>query len=130
MRKRLLLGGLLVGALLLAAGMALAGVAGQKFAQATANGEYAIANAAGNVNHPTAIYVRVKSRPAQVASGAWTVACAKGFGAGSKSGQLHGVTPFVRQLRMSYARPSSCTASANAQLAEGGFVKVQLYAKH
>lgn len=108
---------------------ALAGVPGKKFAQETASGEYAIANAAGNVNRPKAIYVRVKSRPYQKASGAWTVVCSKGFGAGSKSGQLRGRTPFVRRLRTSYARPDSCTASANAQLKRGGFVKVQLYAK-
>lgn len=117
-------------AALLAAGMAIADVPGSKFAQETASGEYAIANAAGNVSHPAAIYVQVKSRPHQKVSGAWSVVCAKGFGAGSKSGQLPGSTPLVRELKMSYHHPSSCTASANAQLSDGGFVKVQLYATH
>lgn len=111
-------------------GLSLAGVKGEKFAQETASGEYAIATAAGNIDQPTKIYVRVKSRPHQQFSGAWTVVCAKGFGAGSKSGQLEGRTPLVRTLRMSYRHPSSCTTSANAQLSDGGFVKVQLYATH
>lgn len=122
--------GLAVCLVFLAVSVALAGVPGEKFAQETASGEYAIANAAGNVDHPKAIYVRVKSRPHQRASGAWSVVCAKGFGAGSKSGQISGTTPFVRKLRLNYRNPTSCTASANAQLAEGGFVKVQLYATH
>lgn len=130
MSKRLVAGGLAGCAVLIAAGVAIAGAPGAKFAQETANGEYAIANAAGNVNYPAGIYVMVKSRPHQRASGAWSVVCAKGFGAGTKSGQISGVTPFVRKLKMSYHHPSSCTASANAQLSDGGFVKVQLYATH
>lgn len=116
--------------ILAAAVPAIAGQPGRQFAKETARGEYAIANAAGNVNRPTAIYVRVVSRPRQKASGAWAVTCAKGFGAGSKNGRLRGKTPFVRRLRMPYARPSSCVASANAQLSNGGFVKVQLLARH
>lgn len=119
---------ILVFALCAAAALAVAGVPGSKFAQETASGEYAIATAAGNVNHPDNIWVQVKSRPHQRASGAWLVTCTRGYGAGSKQGQLHGRTPFVRKLKMPYANPSSCTASANAQLSDSGFVKVQLYA--
>ena len=131
MSRNLLVGGIVVGiCTLVAAAAALGGAPGKKFAQEVANGEYAIAVAAGNVDRPHAIYLRVQSRPHQRASGAWTMTCSKGFGAGSKSGQLRGVTPFVRKLRMPYKRPSSCTASASAQLSSGGFVKVQLYATH
>ena len=128
MRKGFLTAGVLIGIGLIAATMAAGGVPGKKFGQETASGEYAIAVASGSVNRPRAIYVRVKSRPNQKATGAWNIVCSKGFGAGSRRGQLRGRTPFVRKLTMSYRHPSSCTASASAQLSSGGFVKVQLYA--
>jgi len=114
--------------LIVVSGAAIAGVHGSKIAQETARGDYAIAVAAGEVGHPTAIYLRVKSRPHQKVSGAWTVVCSKGYGAGSKSGDFSGTTTLVRKLRMPYKHPSSCTASASAQLQDGGFIKVQLYA--
>jgi hypothetical protein len=122
--------GMVVGLALLLTGSAFAGVAGKKFAQETANGEYAIAVAAGNVDHPKAIYLRVKSRPHQKVQGSWTVICSRGYGAGSKSGDFEGQTTLDRKLKMSYRNPSSCTASAAAQLSDGGFIKVQLYATH
>jgi len=111
-------------------GVALAGLPGKKFAQETASGDYAIATAAGNVDDPVRIYVRVKSRPSQSVSGAWTVVCSRGFGSGSKSGEIHGTTPLTRTLKLPMGNPDSCTASANAQLGDGGFVKVQLSATH
>jgi len=110
--------------------VAVAGVHGSKIDQETANGDYAVAVAAGNADNPTAIYLRVKSHPHQSASGSWTVVCSKGYGAGSKSGDFSGKTTLVRKLRMPYRHPSSCTASASAQLEDGGFIKVQLYAAH
>lgn len=115
---------------LVVTGVALASLPGKKFAQETASGDYAIAVASGNVDDPAAIYVRVKSRPSQSLSGAWTVVCSKGTGAGSKSGEIHGTAPLTRTLRLPMGNPDSCTASANAQLSDGGFVKVQLSATH
>lgn len=108
----------------------MAGGPGKKFAQETANGDYAIAVAAGNTDHPRGIYLRVKSRPKQKVSGSWVVVCSKGYGAGSKSANFSGTTTLVRKLRMPYKYPSSCTASASAQLQDSGFIKVQLYATH
>src|SRR4051812_22092623 len=107
--------------------MALA-VPGHKVGQGTAHGDFAVAVASANVNHPHALYVRVKSRPHQRASGAYTVVCSRGFGAGSKSANFHGRTTFYRRMRMPYHRPSSCSVSADAQLSHGGFIKVQIYA--
>lgn len=130
MRAGLIAGAALAGAVLLLAAVAFGAVPGKKFAQETANGEYAVAVAAGNTDDPSAIYLQVKSRPTQKVSGAWTVVCSKGYGAGSKSGNFKGTTTMVRKLKMSYANPSSCTASASAQLSNGGFLKVQLYATH
>lgn len=115
--------------LALTCGVALAGVKGSVFAQESASGNYAIATAAGNVNHPTAIYVKVISHPSQRVNGAWLVVCSRGFGAGSKQGHVGGRTTLTQKLKMPYARPSSCTVSANAQLSKGGSVKVKLYAQ-
>ncbi len=129
MRARLLVASVSLG-LALTCGIALAGVKGSVFAQESASGEYAIATAAGNVGHPRAIYVKVISHPRQRVRGAWLVTCAKGFGAGSKQGQVGGMTTLTQKLKMPYARPSSCTVSANAQLSRGGRVKVKLYAQH
>jgi hypothetical protein len=119
---------LVAGLVLFLAGGAFAGVPGKKFAQETANGDYAVAAAAGNVDRPKAIYLRVKSRPHQKVTGSWLVICSRGYGAGSKDGDFQGQTPLVRRLKMPYKRPSSCTVSASAQLSDGGFLKVQLYA--
>jgi hypothetical protein len=113
----------------LVATAALGGVRGKKIAQETANGEYAIAAAAGDADQPRALFLRVKSRPKQTVSGSWLIVCSRGSGAGSKSGDFEGKTTLVRKLRMPYKKPSSCTVSASAQLDEGGFLKVQLYAK-
>ena|SRR5215218_491749 len=119
---------LCVGLVVGIAAVALAGPPGKKFAQETASGDYAVAVAAGSTDGPKAIYVRVTSQPAQSVSGAWTVVCSKGSGAGSKSGEIHGDTPLTRPLRLPTANPDSCTASASAQLSNGGFVKVQVSA--
>jgi hypothetical protein len=56
-------------------GVALAGLPGKKFAEETASGDYAVAVSSGSVDDPKAIFVQVKSRPAQSVSGAWTVVC-------------------------------------------------------
>jgi hypothetical protein len=108
---------------------AFAGGAGDTFAEGRAHGEYAIAQAAGEVSHPSAIFVRVKSIPHQKVSGAWTVVCAKGYGAGTKSGRVSGYTNFTTPLKLPYNNPSSCIASANAQLSSGGLVKVKLLSR-
>ena len=91
-----------------------------------ASGDYAVAIAAGNANHPNAVAVRVFARPNQRVSGAWTDVCSKGFGAGSKHGNLAGRTPFLRVLRMPMAHPDSCTASGSAQLSGSGSIRVQI----
>jgi hypothetical protein len=93
-----------------------------------AQGDFAICDASGSVNHPLSLVVHVTSSPDQHISGAWDVVCAKGTGAGGKSGSFSGKTPFKRTLKMPYARPDSCTVSAGAQLGTGGSVHVWLIA--
>lgn len=97
-------------------------------ASETAHGDYAVAVAAGNADHPQGIKVRIKSRPHQKVSGSWDVVCSRGFGAGTKTGSFSGYTNLTRTLRMPYAHPDSCTASVSAQLTGGGFLKVMILA--
>lgn len=98
------------------------------FASCRAQGDFAICVAGGNVNRPVQLRVHVYASPKQRVSGAWDVVCAKGTGAGSESGTISGTTTINRKLRMPYAHPDSCTASADAQLAKGGKIHVWLTA--
>lgn len=119
---------LVVGLLaLVGAGAAVAGKYGKRIGASRSSGDYAVTVASGNANHPHAIYVVVGSAPHQHVTGSWANVCSRGFGAGSKSGDFSGRTPLVRKLRFPMRRPSSCTASASAQLADSGRIKVALY---
>jgi hypothetical protein len=94
-----------------------------------ASGDYAIAIASGNANHPSKLAVKVTSSPDQEVTGNWIVICSRGTGAGTKEGEFSGETPLVKHMRMPYASPSSCTVSASAMLEGGGKVSVNLLAR-
>jgi hypothetical protein len=100
----------------------------KQFAICHAQGQYAICDAAGNVNYPLSVVLHVTSSPRQQVSGAWGVTCSKGMGTGGKSGNFSGRTPYKKTLRLNYKRPDNCVVSANAQLASGGTVTVRLVA--
>lgn len=92
-----------------------------------AHGEFATCVASGNANHsPVSIVVHVRVTPAQAVTGAWSMTCSKGSGAGSSSGNLKGGTPINRRLRKPYRRPDSCSVAADAQLDRGGSLKIWL----
>ena len=112
--------------LLLTAATASAATASRAYrvASCTAEGDYAICDAAGNATAPRDIYVHVTSTPDQSAFVTWDVVCSKGLGAGSKSGQFTAKTPVRRLIRHPYAAPDSCVVSAGAQLKNGGHLKV------
>jgi hypothetical protein len=100
--------------------------------QCRAQGDFAICTASGNVNHPHSITVHVIARPGQHVSGAWSMTCSKGTGAGSKSGNFSGwagiKNNLTRKLPMPYRRPDSCSVAADAQLAHSGHIHVWLTA--
>jgi hypothetical protein len=112
--------------LLIGAGPASAATAAKahRVASCTAEGDYAICDAAGNATAPHDLYVHVTSRPDQSALVTWDVVCSKGDGAGSASGQFTARTPVRRIIRHPYARPDSCAVAAGAQLNKGGRLKV------
>jgi hypothetical protein len=111
-----------------AAGLALGAQAGLKrFAKASASGDEAIVQAAGTAKHPHAVYVKVIAKPAQKASLAWSMVCATGGGAGSKSGHSAAISaPFTRQLKMPSRNSRNCQVQANSQLSKSGRVTVML----
>lgn len=93
---------------------------------ATASGDFAIAQAAGNIDNPGDLKVKVTSKPAQKVDVTWALVCAQGLGAGSKDGQFKATTPVTRALKKPSKDADSCTVSANAQLSTGGRVTVTL----
>jgi hypothetical protein len=98
------------------------------FGKCTARGDFAICTASGSVNHPSAIYAHVHATPNQSISGAWSMTCTKGTGAGGKSGSISGTTPVRKALRMPYAHPDWCSVAADAQLSGSGSLQISLSA--
>lgn len=121
-----------IAAPLLAAGLTLASAVpaaaapahAYRAASCSAQGDYAVCDAAGNATAPRKIYVHVTASPDQSVLVSWDVVCSKGYGAGSKAGQFTATAPLRRLIRHPYAAPDSCTVSAGAQLNSGGHLKV------
>jgi hypothetical protein len=118
----------LIVAALTAAAFPAAALAAHQIGSKSGSGDYAIALASGTANHPHHLYVKITTRPAQRATGSWTMVCSKGLSAGSKSGDISGSGTFRRTLRMPNRRPDDCTVSASGQLSSGGKILVSLLA--
>ena len=92
-----------------------------------AQGDFATCVASGTArHHPLRIVVHVKSFPRQHVHGAWSMTCAKGFGAGSTRGHYRSGTPFTRVLRKPYRHPDSCSVAADGQLGRRGHLHIWL----
>jgi hypothetical protein len=94
----------------------------------TAQGDYATCDASGNVNRPLELIAHVSSSPRQEVTVYWSMTCAKGTGAGGKSGQFTGTTLQHRVIKMPYRRPDWCSVAAGAQLSSGGHIRVWITA--
>ncbi|MGP7997857.1 MAG: hypothetical protein ACLPKI_11105 [Streptosporangiaceae bacterium] len=94
----------------------------------TAQGDYATCDASGTVNRPRELIVHGRSTPGQQVSVYWSMTCAKGMGAGSKSGQFTATTPLHRVMKMPYRHPDWCSVAAGAQLSDGGHLRVWITA--
>jgi hypothetical protein len=105
-----------------------AAYASHKIGSKSGEGDFAIAIASGQANHPSRLSVKITSKPAQHVTGNWTVICSKGTSAGSKSGELAGTGTFTRRLKMNTRNPDSCTVSAAGSLDRGGKIRVTLLA--
>jgi hypothetical protein len=90
------------------------------FASCSASGEYAICDATGTANNPSSLWLHVRANPKQRVSGAWSLTCSEGDGAGGKSASFTGKTVLTRRMAMPYKHPSQCIVSADAQLSTTG----------
>jgi hypothetical protein len=100
------------------------------FASCKAEGDYATCVAGASTNRPVTIRVNVSATSRQRLSVYWDVVCSKGLGAGGKQGHFTATTPIDRVIPHPYARPDSCTVSADAQLTKSGTLRVWLTATH
>lgn len=110
------------GALTVSAGAASAGTGNS----CSAEGDYAICDAATTFNEPVILAVTVTSSPGQKVTGYWTDTCSYGTGAGSDSGSFSETTPFTRVIGHPYSHPDSCIVSADAQLSGSGSLHITL----
>lgn len=90
------------------------------FASCSAQGDYAICDAAGTAPSPVTLTVTVTSSPDQQVSVAWDTTCSEGLSAGGSSGAFTAQTPVTRTISHPYSHPDSCIVSADAQLQAGG----------
>jgi len=100
-----------------------------RFASCRSSGEFAACDASGSVNNPIRIKVHVKASPNQRVSGDWAMTCSRGTSVGSSSGTVSGLTPRVKELRMPFANPDSCSVAADVGLDNGGSIHVYLTAR-
>ena len=94
------------------------------------HGDFATCVTSGSVDFPSSIHVHVSATPAQNVSGAWSIVCTRGSGAGSKSGSFHGFTTLSRNVPFPMRHPDNCTVSADAQLSGSGGIRVWLTARN
>jgi hypothetical protein len=91
------------------------------------SGHFAIADASGEVDHPSKIKLHVTSSPAQSGSVRWTIDCQESSGGvvGSKSGQKRESLPVTQTLPLP-ASPQSCEVTANVRLDTSGTVRIAI----
>src|SRR5436305_3234834 len=75
---------------------------GHRLTKKTASGQYAAVVAGANANHPRQLFMKVTAKPNQRVTVDYSVTCGRGFGAGSRSGHSHGITPVVRTIKHPY----------------------------
>ncbi len=89
---------------------------GVTFAQRSATGESAIAQAQGIIDNPEIIRLRVVAEPPQQANVSYTLICVVRGKARGDSGQFSAKTPIDREIEIPGGTPTDCNVSANAQL--------------
>jgi hypothetical protein len=93
-----------------------------------ARGDFAICVASSNMKRPSTIWVNFHGFPSQRVHVAWSMVCSKGSGAGSKQGSFNdndGVGHW--KIPHPYARPGSCSVSADAQLEGSHGTKINVW---
>jgi hypothetical protein len=91
-----------------------------------ATGQYAVANASGQILKPSNIYVAVSSKPESSGLVQWTVGCEKN-NAVIPSKSYKKTVKFPAIVKVKFPKSSStCSVAANVQLDGSGKVKISL----
>lgn len=93
----------------------------------SARGDFATASASGSINAPVKIEVQIIASPDQLVEVEWTMVCARGTGAGSRSGRFRDYSRMSRSIPFPTRNPDDCTVSAVASLSRTGAVTVKIY---
>jgi hypothetical protein len=118
---------LILGLVSIVGATAVAAPPGKRVGVESARGDYAVATASGTAHKPRAIYVWVRTRPAQRFDAHWSVTCSRGFGAGSKSGSFSGFGRRAKRIRLPMRRADTCYVAATGQLEESGRIVVSIH---
>ena len=81
---------------------------------------YAKLDVTAAVSRPSALALRVISRPAQRTAVKWSIACASGGRTRTTSGSYTSVTTALQPLRLPFGSPRSCKVSAHGVFPDGG----------
>ncbi|HEY3214141.1 MAG TPA: hypothetical protein VGL16_13150 [Actinomycetota bacterium] len=83
-------------------------------------GDGATATPNGNVTHPNALFVKVKTNPRDKRVHViWNVQCYSGEGFGSSSGDFYRRTTAYKRVRMPFDNPGTCGFYATVELTSG-----------
>lgn len=94
------------------------------FGTCTGHGQYAVCVASGTLYKPVNLYVYAYARPNQRLPVYWSVVCAKGLSAGSRSGSFSVTTPGRHLVSHPYNHPNYCILAADAQIDRGNYLHI------
>ena len=84
--------------------------------EARREGRLAVAQARGTIVSPSRVLIRVSSAPKQVVWVTWQLGCYKDRRARIGRGRFKAQTPNTRPIKLPMQNPTSCIATASAQL--------------
>jgi hypothetical protein len=89
-------------------------------ARETAFGDFAVAYAEVDIEHPRTLYIKLKARPNQEVKASWRLTCTGEEISGWERGRQRDVTPFRWRIRMHFGEPDRCNIRARARLLGAG----------
>lgn len=116
-------------ALLVAASVAHAAGLGKVLATNTARGSEAIASAAGSIDRPRAMYVKVTASPRQEVLGSYSAICSKGTRTKTRSVDFDGTSPLTVKVQASIPGADDCSIGAAAGLTGRGTITVKVFGR-
>jgi hypothetical protein len=127
MRRALAL--LALAALLVSASVAHGAGLGKLLATNTDHGTEAIASAAGSIDLPKAMYVKVTASPKQAILGSYSAICAKGDREKTRSVEFDGTSPVTVKVQASIPGADFCSIGAASGLTGSGTITVKIFGR-